>query len=63
MEPIGVIFGLIASLLYFYILKHVANFMYKRELPGGEELTKDLKKSLGQILSNQGIQTNKKGKK
>ena len=63
-EPFGVGFGLIASILYFFILRHVANFMYKRQLPGGEELTSDMKKSLGQILSGQGIDVrSKKGKK
>ena len=63
-EPFGVILGLFGSILYFFILKHVANFLYKRQLPNGEELTKDMKKSLGEILGNNGIDVRgKKGKK
>jgi hypothetical protein len=63
-EPFGVGLALVGSILYFFILRHVANFLYKRELPGGEELTYDMKKSLASILSGQGIDVrHKKGKK
>jgi hypothetical protein len=63
-EPFGIILSLFGSTLYFFILRHVANFLYKRELPGGEELTKEMKNSLGGLLNSQGINTRtKKGKK
>lgn len=63
-EPFGVGFAFVASVLYFFILRHVANFLYKRELPGGDELTSEMKKSLGQVLSRTGIDVKgKKGKK
>jgi hypothetical protein len=63
-EPFGIVLGLFGSTLFFFILRHVANFLYKRELPNGEELTKDMQRSLSSILSSQGVDVkSKKGKK
>lgn len=62
-EPFGVGFAFIGSTLYFFILKHVANFLYKKELPGGEELTKEMKGSLENMLSSSGVRVKPNKKK
>jgi hypothetical protein len=47
-EPAGFIALFISNVIFFYISRHVLNFIYKRELPGGEELTKDIVRMFGQ---------------
>lgn len=51
-EPIGLSFMLGASVIYFFIMRHVANFIYKKELPGGAALTKELQDQLSDLISS-----------
>ena len=62
-EPFGIGFALISSILYFFILKHVANFVYKKELPGGERLTADLASSVQNMVNQALKQDSSSGKK
>ncbi len=39
-DLVGFIFAFGSSIVYFYIARHVLNFLYKKELPGGEDLSK-----------------------
>jgi hypothetical protein len=45
-DPLGVITYIIGSIIYFRLVRHLMNFLYKKELPGGEELTKDFLKMI-----------------
>lgn len=41
-DPIGILAFFISSTFFFFIARHVLNFLYKGELPSGEELSKRL---------------------
>lgn len=47
-EPFGLGTAFCASILYFYISRHVLNFLYKGQLPGGEDLSKVFKQMMPQ---------------
>lgn len=47
-DPIGFGFLIGSSILFFYIARHVLNFLYKGELPGGEQLAKRFSQVVGQ---------------
>lgn len=61
-EPFGIVFGFCAMIIYFFCLRQVANALYGRKLPIGEELTKEMKGSLGNFLEAGGVKINKKRK-
>ena len=43
-EPLGLFAIFASSVLYFYIARHVLNFLYKGQLPDGENLSKVIEK-------------------
>jgi hypothetical protein len=62
LEPVGLTFMFASSVLYFYIARHVLNFMYKRELPGGEELSKSFSAMINKNLPKSARQGQKAAK-
>lgn len=47
LEPVGLTFLFVADVLFFYISRHVLNFVYKKELPNGEDFAKEMTSLLG----------------
>ena len=47
-DPIGFAMLFASSVLFFYISRHVLNFLYKGTLPGGDEMAKRFSKVMGE---------------
>jgi hypothetical protein len=41
-EPLGIASLYVGQVIFFYFTRHVLNVFYKRELPGGEDLAKEI---------------------
>jgi uncharacterized membrane protein YccF (DUF307 family) len=48
LEPLGIVFMFLANVAFFYIARHVLNFVYKKQLPGGADFTKEIEQLFGQ---------------
>ena len=57
-DPIGLLAFFGSSILFFYIARHVLDFLYKGKLPGGEDIAKRFSQAMGQ--TNLGKKTKKK---
>lgn len=53
-EPIGIGFTFVGQVLFFLIARHVLNFIYKKELPGGEDFAKEITNMLGKQQKRKG---------
>lgn len=53
LEPLGVLTLFCSEVLFLYIARHVLNFIYKKELPGGEDFVKEMTSLLGASKNKQ----------
>lgn len=53
-EPVGIGFTFVGQVIFFYIARHVLNFIYKKELPGGEDFAKEMASMLGKQNKRKG---------